>query len=103
MNPTHPHVPAARSRREFLASAAGGTLALNWLLANDNSGKQGANAPRSPLAPKPPHFAAKAKRVIFLFMVGGPSQMDLFDPKPGLEKWAGKPLPESTEIGRAHV
>src|SRR5437868_6542030 len=59
---------------------------------------RGADAPRSPnpVAPKPPHFAPRAKRVIFLFMVGGPSQMDLFDLKPGLEKWAGKPLPEST-------
>ena len=42
------------------------------------------------------HAAPKAKRVIFLFMVGGPSQMDLFDRKPELEKWAGKPLPEGT-------
>ena len=48
-----------------------------------------------PLAPKPPHFAPKAKNVIFLFMEGAPSQMDLFDPKPELQKWHGKPLPES--------
>jgi len=48
-----------------------------------------------PLAPKPPHFAPKAKSVIFLFMEGAPSQMDLFDPKPELQKWQGKPLPES--------
>src|SRR6185436_9145144 len=51
--------------------------------------------PVSPLAPKPPHFKPKAKNVIFLFMEGAPSQMDLFDPKPELQKWNGKPLPPS--------
>src|SRR5207249_1489384 len=44
---------------------------------------------------KPPHFAPKAKSVIFLFMVGGPSQVDTFDPKPALEKYNGQPLPAS--------
>jgi hypothetical protein len=48
----------------------------------------------SPLAPKAPHFPAKAKRVIHLFMNGGPSHVDTFDPKPALEKYAGKPLPK---------
>ena len=47
----------------------------------------------NPLAPRKPHFAAKAKSVIFMFMEGGPSQMDLFDPKPALQKHHGKPLP----------
>ena len=47
----------------------------------------------NPLAPKQPHFAAKAKRVIHLFMNGGPSHVDTFDPKPALDKYAGKPLP----------
>ena len=47
------------------------------------------------MAPKPPHFAAKAKRVIFLFMTGGPSHLDTFDPKPALLKYSGQPLPES--------
>jgi len=47
----------------------------------------------SPLAPKSPHFPAKAKRVIHLFMNGGPSHVDTFDPKPLLAKYAGKPLP----------
>ena len=86
------HFPTAASRREFLFRSGGGLggIALNWLAARGDE-------PRgSPLAAKKPHFAAKAKRVIFLFMVGGPSQMDLFDPKPALAKWAGKPLPEST-------
>ena len=47
----------------------------------------------NPLAPKPTALPAKAKNVIFLFMEGAPSQMDLFDPKPALKKWNGKPLP----------
>ena len=47
----------------------------------------------NPLAPKQPHFPAKAKRVIHLFMNGGPSQVDTFDPKPLLTKYHGKPLP----------
>jgi hypothetical protein len=46
-----------------------------------------------PLAPKAPHFPAKAKHVIFLFLNGGPSQVDTFDPKPMLDKYNGKPLP----------
>src|SRR6266480_4955311 len=46
-----------------------------------------------PLAPKPSHFPAKAKRVIYLFMVGAPSQLDLFDPKPALIKYDGQPIP----------
>ncbi len=89
-----PHIPAARTRRDFLFTAGGGLggIALNALLARADGGKPSAN----PLAIKPPHFAATAKRVIFLFMVGGPSQIDLFDPKPALEKWHGKQLPEAT-------
>jgi hypothetical protein len=47
----------------------------------------------NPLAPKKPHFPAKAKRVIHIFANGGPSQVDTFDPKPALEKYAGKALP----------
>jgi hypothetical protein len=96
----HPHLPTAATRRDFLCRAGGGlgAVALQWLMSRE---AQGADAPRpgaskNPLAAKPPHFPAKAKRVIFLFMVGGPSQMDLFDRKPALEKWAGKPLPETT-------
>ena len=46
-----------------------------------------------PLAPKAPHFPAKAKRVIYLFLNGGPSQVDTFDPKPKLDEYNGKPMP----------
>ena len=50
-------------------------------------------APRGSLAPKPSHFPGKAKRVIHLFMNGGPSHVDTFDYKPALREWAGRPLP----------
>lgn len=83
-----------QSRREFFKGAAGGigTIALAQLLQQDG---RAAALPGDPLAPRPPHFAPKAKNIIFMFMEGGPSQLDLFDPKPELAKWDGKPLPES--------
>jgi len=79
------------ARRRFLNEVAGGIgmMALADLL-------QGGTLPEvNPLAPKKPHFPGKAKNVIFLFMEGGPSQMDLFDPKPELQKISGQTLPES--------
>ena len=82
------------SRRLFLRDCAGGlgAIALGDLLARDG---HAADVRTDPLAPKIPQFAPKAKNVIFLFQEGAPSQLDLFDPKPELEKWHGKPLPES--------
>ena len=56
-------------------------------------GLLGAATATDPLAPKPVHFPAKAKRVINLFLNGGPSQVDTFDPKPMLDKYHGKPVP----------
>src|SRR5918911_3566938 len=87
------HFPRAQSRRDFLFRAGGGfgALALSWLLARDGYAAPAAN----PLAARPPHFPARAKSVIFLFMVGGPSAIDLFDPKPALRRYHGQPLPES--------
>ncbi|MBK9169566.1 MAG: DUF1501 domain-containing protein [Bryobacterales bacterium] len=81
-----------QTRRRFLDLCAGGigTTALAQLLA-----AEGRLPEVNPLAPKPQHFPAKAKRLIYLFMEGAPSQVDLFDPKPELAKWDGKPLPES--------
>jgi hypothetical protein len=81
-------MPRLLPRRTILQqSAAGfGLLGLRALLAAEST------APNL-LAPKPPHFAPKAKRVIFLFMHGGPSSIDTFDPKPRLEKDDGKPVP----------
>jgi hypothetical protein len=86
-------------RRRFLRRAGGGfgMLALTSLL--DGTGllaraAENVSAP-NPLAPKAPHFPGRAKRVIFLFMSGGPSHVDLFDPKPDLIRLAGQPIPES--------
>ncbi len=80
------------SRRDFLKTTANGfgLLAMAQLLQQEAG--EAADA-ENPLAPKPPHFTPKAKRVIFLFMHGGPSQVDTFDYKPQLEKDHGKPLP----------
>src|SRR6058998_3407160 len=84
------------SRREFLRRAGGGfgLLALASLLERDGLLAAPATPP-NPLAPKRPHFAARTRSVIFLFMSGGPSHVDLFDPKPDLIRLAGQPIPES--------
>ena len=90
MNPAH--VPSFRSRRDFLRLAGGGFGALAFSALSQAEEK---STPTSPFAAKDPHFPAKAKSVIFLFMEGGPSHLDLFDPKPELRKRAGQPLPAS--------
>ena len=85
------------TRRRFLRDCAGGLgmIALGNLL-SDHGLTAESEAPRlDHLAPKPPHFPGTAKNVIFLFMAGAPSQVDLFDPKPELQKWHGTPLPPS--------
>ena len=85
----------AFSRRDFLfRSGVGlGAVALQSLLARE--GAAAIPLPGSPLAPRHPQVRARAKNVIFLFMEGGPSHLDLFDPKPLLNKLAGQRLPES--------
>src|SRR6476661_2931982 len=92
-----PKIPA-RSRREFLMKSGSGLggLALASMLAQDGllPAAQAATA-RNPLAPKPPHHKPTAKAVIWLFMEGGPSHIDLFDPKPELDRLAGQPMPAS--------
>ena len=84
--------PATLSRRAMLREAACGFgfLGLAGLLAEQTE-LYGASA--NPLAPRAPHFEPKAKRVIFLFMHGGPSSVDILDPKPRLFQDHGKPLP----------
>ena len=91
-------VPCNRTRREFLWELGGGFagLALIDLLSRDGFFQGSAFAAgfradeaRNPLAPKPPHFPAKAKHAVFLFMNGGPSQVDTFDPKPALSRFNG--------------
>lgn len=86
-----------QSRRRFFRYCAGGleTIALGHLLSLEGRSASGALPQVNPLAPKPAHFGPKAGNVIFLLMAGGPSQIDLYDPKPDLQRWHGKPLPES--------
>src|SRR5687767_5570238 len=86
----------AQSRREFLLRSGGGcgALALTCLL---GGAAQGAPGIVSPPAPEPPRVPAKAKSVMFLFMEGGPSHIDLFDYKPKLNSMAGKPIPASVQ------
>jgi hypothetical protein len=81
--------PACCSRRELLRGAAGGfgALALRGLLAETS-----AAAPADPLAPRRPHFPARAKRVIFLYMTGGVSHVETFDHRPKLYADAGKTI-----------
>src|ERR1041385_7343773 len=88
------------TRRDFLVSAARGVgvLARASLLAGD--GLLAADAKKeavavSPLTPRPAHFAAKATQCIFIYMEGGVSQLDLFDPKPKLTELNGQKLPDS--------
>jgi Protein of unknown function (DUF1501) len=84
------------SRRRFLrlAGAGAGGLALGGILPGSLNAAFGAEV-EDPLAPKAPHFPAKAKSVIWLHMAGAPSSLDLFDYKPELIKLHGQPLPES--------
>jgi hypothetical protein len=82
-------------RRDFLRSAGAGfgMIALMALLAED--GLLAAEDREDPLAPKLPHHRPRARRVIFLFMSGGPSHLETFDPKPTLQRLHGERLPES--------
>jgi hypothetical protein len=91
-----PEFNAVQSRRRFLRdSACGlGTVALAQLLTQDGRGAQVTPA-ADPMAPRAPHFSPKAKNVIFMFMAGAPSQLDLFEPKPALKKYNNQPIPES--------
>jgi hypothetical protein len=104
-----------RSRRRFMTDSlhGAGTVALAGLLAGDGLALAPSHAAEaqslelrspeardsgerddSPLAPRPPHFAAKAKNCIYIYLEGGPSQMDLFDPKPKLNELNGSSLPK---------
>src|SRR5947207_12825373 len=80
------------SRREFLARAGAGfgLMALADLLGGTTAGASEIVNAANPLAVKAPHYAAKAKSVIWLFMEGAPSAVDLFDPKPELDRNNGK-------------
>ncbi len=102
--------PCGQTRREFVWEMGAGFagMALTSLLEADGffsrhtraaEAHQGAPASiAGPLAPKPAHLPTKARSVIFLMMNGAPSQVDTFDYKPALEKYAGQPLPEGKKF-----
>ena len=87
-------IPRALTRREMLARCANGfgAIALTALLAEKSFGEIVRTEPHNSLAPRQPHFSPKAKSVIFLYMDGGPSQVDTFDPKPRLTAEDGRPF-----------
>src|SRR5262245_4714322 len=89
-----PHFVVPLSRRAALGQMACGfgSVALAGLLATERSSASPAGT-GNPLAPRAPHFKARARRVIFLFMHGGVSHVDTFDPKPQLAARNGQPLP----------
>ncbi len=102
-----PTLLGGSSRRDFLLRAGSGFggLALTALMAQDFLSTATAAELTNPLAPKLPHFKPTAKSVIWCFLDGGASHIDLFDPKPQLNELAGQPLPESfkrpvTAMGR---
>ncbi len=122
-SPRLPHHETPHSRRDFLMRAGGGLGWLAYLALQQGvarSGDRATTGARSgdrvttgvsdgssgnPLAARPAHFPATAKSVIWVFIDGGPSHIDLFDPKPALQKLHGKPLPDSfdrpvTAMGR---
>jgi hypothetical protein len=101
------HSNSIVARRHFFRECGIGVgkIALAGLLTDALTGKT-LGSPgdgRNPLAPRSPHFAPKAKRVIHLFMAGAPSQLDLFDPKPELTRLEGKPLPPSVIGGQRYA
>jgi hypothetical protein len=103
--PRIPHYELLRTRRDFLlkGGAGFGALALSYLLQNDPlpaAAKAGPSAAPGGSARRA-HFPAKAKNVIFLFMEGGPSHIDLFDPKPQMADYDGRPFPGEIKYDNA--
>jgi hypothetical protein len=104
LQPAIPHDASLIARRHFFEQCRVGigAMALGSLLASDrvyaaprNVTEGVPNTGNDPLAARPPHFAPRAKNVIFLFMAGGPSQLELFEPKPKLQELDGQVIPES--------
>src|SRR5687767_15957865 len=92
------------TRRHFFGQCAVGlgTIAINLLLDRDTLGapQRPKIDPANPMAQRKPPQAAKAKRVIYLFMAGGPSQLELFEDKPKLREYSGQKPPESLMKGK---
>jgi len=89
------------TRRHFFrqCGVGVGSMALANLIASRKA-IEASDSSANPMAPKEPHFAPRAKRIIYLFMAGGPSQLDLFDHKPKLTELNGQPIPESYIAGK---
>jgi hypothetical protein len=102
MEPVDPLL--VRTRRHFFRDCGVGlgAMALGSLLGGETGAAELNRTVKStnPLAPKKPHFTPKAKAVVFLFMAGGPSQFELFEPKPDLQKFHGQPIPDSFIQGK---
>ena len=90
------------TRRHFFqqCGVGVGAMALGSLLADSSVSAAGADQPRTSMAPLPPHHAPRARAVIFLFMAGGPSQLDMFCDKPELRKHHGQLPPKSLMEGK---
>src|SRR6266568_3072675 len=88
------------TRREMLCRAGTGLGTLGLFALLRDAGLLGAEPA---LAPRAPHFRPRAKRVIHIYLNGGPSQVDTFDPKPALAKYAGKPLPSGNLTTERHT
>ncbi len=80
-----------------------GSVALASMLGDEQGWAEAPGKPTDPLSPRKPHYAAKAKRVIYLFMGGAPSQLDLFDPKPVLAKYNGRPVPPEVVMAQKYA
>ncbi len=86
-----------QTRRRFFTSTASGAglAALSGMLRDDGLLATEPTTATNPLGPRTPHFPGKAKRCIFIFLAGGTSHLDLFDPKPKLKELDGQPIPDS--------
>jgi uncharacterized protein (DUF1501 family) len=93
------------TRRWFFQQCAVGlgSLALGSMLGANRALGASPKHAANPLAPRQPHYACKAKRVIYLFMGGAPSQLDLFDFKPSLRKYNGQPVPKEVVMGQKYA
>jgi len=103
----NPNQLREETRRHFFGRAAAstgelglGSMALQSLMGQEAGAAAKNELVNNPLAPKPTHFAPKAKNVIFLFMAGGPSQLEMFEHKPKLAELNGKPIPDSFIEGK---
>ncbi|QDV37496.1 DUF1501 domain-containing protein [Tautonia plasticadhaerens] len=99
----NPIPPLLRSTRRHFFERCGvglGSMALGSMLGGSPARGAGRDRSNDPLSPRPGHFAPRAKRVIFLFMAGGPSQLELFDYRPELQRLTDQPIPQSYLEGK---